>query len=286
MTELAVREDTTTAPTLIQAAAADLQQAAHIADVLCKTSFVPKEFRGKPEEGTVAILYGQSVGLDPQTALQQIYVIGGKPALYARAMVSIVLTAGHEIWTEEASPAKVVVCGRRAGTERIERSEWTIGRAQTAGYTSNTNYKKDPEAMLYARASGDVARRVAPDALLGMGHNVEELQAAEEADGVHRITTAKAARADRPRTILEAAAAVTPPSSPGAKPDTPTVDVDNLLDAIAATDNADALREIWRTAASLPENEAATVRDLVSTRIEQLRVLNAQSESETTEQES
>jgi len=284
MTELAVREDTSTAPTLIQAAAADLQQAARIADVLCKTSFVPKEFRGKPEEGTVAILYGQSVGLDPQTALQQIYVIGGKPALYARAMVSIVLTAGHEIWTEEASPAKVVVCGRRAGTERIERSEWTIGRAQTAGYTSNTNYKKDPEAMLYARASGDVARRVAPDALLGMGHNVEELQAAEEVDGAHRITKAQASRV-KPRTILEAAAAVTPPSSAGEKPDTPTVDVDNLLDAIAATDNADALREIWRTAASLPNDEAATVRDLVTTRIEQLRELNAQTEADAAEQE-
>lgn len=275
MTELAVREDTSPVISQIEATVTDMRAAAQIAELMCKTSFVPKEFRGKPEEATVAILYGQTVGMDPVTSLQQVYVIGGKPALYARAMVSIVLNAGHEVWTEEASSTKVVVCGRRAGSERVERSEWTVERAKTAGYTSNALYQKDPEAMLYARASGTVTRRVAPDALLGMAHSAEELQIAEEDGGTHRITTAKASRTDRPRTILEAAAAIDASPAATGKPDTDqvSVDADNLLSAIEATDNADALREIWRTASALPEDQREEVRRLVTERIEDLAAL-------------
>jgi hypothetical protein len=160
---------------MIQNAAQDLTAAHYLAKALCNTSFAPTHFRGKPEEGAAAIMYGDTIGLDPLAALQNIFMISGKPGLYARTMVAIVLSKGHEVWTEEDTPQKVTVCGRRKGTDKIERSEWTIERARVAGYTNNAKYKTDPQAMLYARAAGDVARKVAPDALLGMAYNVEEL---------------------------------------------------------------------------------------------------------------
>jgi hypothetical protein len=152
----------------IEATARALVDAHKIGTALCRTAFVPKHFQGKPDDAAAAILYGSTIDMDPVTALQNIYVIGGKPALYARTMAAIVMSHGHELWTEEESEGRVTVAGRRKGSENVERVTWTSEMAQKAGYTSNANYKSNPRAMLYARASGDVARRIAPDALLGM----------------------------------------------------------------------------------------------------------------------
>ena len=56
--------------------------------------------------------------------------------------------------------------------------------------------------MLYARASGDVARHIAPDALLGMAYSVEELQEAPVGpDGVPDIATPRTG-ADRLRDAI------------------------------------------------------------------------------------
>lgn len=170
---------TTSVVSSIQETAKNLQAAMQIGTALANTIFVPTHFRQKPEECAAAILYGDTIGMDPVTSLQQIHVINGKPGLYARAMVAVVLSHGHEIWTEEAGPTKVVVAGRRKGTDNVERSEWTVDRARKAGYTTNKKYDTSPEEMLYARSSGDVARRVAPDALLGMAYSIEELELIE-----------------------------------------------------------------------------------------------------------
>lgn len=164
---------------LIQQTAIELDAAHRIATAIAGTSFVPVHFRGKPDECAVAILYGATVDFDPVTAVQQIYVIGGKPALYARAMVAIVLSKGHELWVENEEPGKVTVAGRRKGTDQVQRITWTTEDARRAGYTANKKYETDPRAMLYARASGDIARRIAPDALMGMAYTVEELELGE-----------------------------------------------------------------------------------------------------------
>lgn len=177
---LAVPTDATVALSatvnLIQETARNLQAAHQIAVALVQTPFVPAHFKNKPEDAAAAILYGASIGMDPVTSLQQVYVISGRPALYARAMVAIVLAHGHEIWTESESDGAVTVCGRRRGTANVEKVTWTSALATKAGYSSNKKYQTDPRSMLYARASGDVARRIAPDALLGMGYSFEEME--------------------------------------------------------------------------------------------------------------
>lgn len=175
-------------PSIIQTAAKDMNGAMTVANGIVGTSFVPQHFRGKPEEAAAAILYGATLGFDPLTSLQQLYSIGGKPALYSRAMVAVVLSKGHRIWTVEDKPDSVTVAGQRKGSENVEQITWTMERAKTAGYTSNANYRKDPHAMLYARASGDVARRIAPDALLGLAYSAEELQLGEGTTSTQKVT--------------------------------------------------------------------------------------------------
>ena len=201
--ELATIQPTTLGVASIEETAHALVSAHKIGTALCRTAFVPKHFAGKPEDAAAAILYGSTIDMDPVTALQNIYVIGGKPALYARTMVAIVLSKGHEIWTEEEAEGSVTVAGRRSGSEAVERVTWTAEMAQRAGYTNNANYKTNGRAMLYARASGDVARRIAPDALLGMAHNVEELTLSERPSNAERPASGLGAALAAPSVTAE-----------------------------------------------------------------------------------
>lgn len=160
----------------LSAWADSMQFAKALANALTSTAQCPEVFRGKPADAAAAIMRGIALGLDPSTALESIYVVADKTGLYARSMVSIVLAAGHEIWTEESTPESVTVCGRRRGSEHIERCTWTIQRAQQAGYTSNKKYSSDPQAMLYAKGAAEACRRIAPDALAGMAYSAEDIE--------------------------------------------------------------------------------------------------------------
>ncbi len=157
-----------------------LGSAHQIASALCTTAFVPRHFAGKPEEAAAALMLGDELGLAPVSALRSIFVIGGTPGMYARTMVALVQSRGHDVWTETETATKVVVCGRRAGSDKVERSEWTIDRARRAGYTNNKKYETSPEDMLYARAASTVCRRIAADVLSGIPYSVEELELEEK----------------------------------------------------------------------------------------------------------
>jgi len=196
--------------------------AAHrIGSALCSTAFAPAHFRGKPEEAAAAILYGAELGFSPTQALRSIFLIGGSPGLYAKQMVALVLTHGHEVWTEEKTDAKVTVKGKRAGSNHVITETWTTARAQKAGYTKNPKYGTDPQAMLYARAAADVCRQVAPDALAGLATSVEELEYEQPLPTV-RVTRAKAQPAPMPEPEFEQI---------DAAPATPEPDVEPPVDA-------------------------------------------------------
>lgn len=168
------------------------RDAAEFVRPLMQTDFIPAHFRPKgnsPEafqlalaSGTAAVLYGADLGISPLQALQNLYVIGGRPAMYAGLMVAIVQGNGHEIWTEELTDSRAVVCGQRRGSVHVERAVFTIARARQAGYTRNKKYTDDPQSMLLARAQADCCRRVARDALLGIGYSAEEMLDEEAAE--------------------------------------------------------------------------------------------------------
>jgi hypothetical protein len=194
MTELAVREASavTLMSTLVEWAD-EARAAASIAASLAKTPFVPNSLRGQTPEITVsnvtaAILTGRELGLQPMAALRSIDVIQGTPAMRALLMRALVQGAGHEVWDEKESATEVVVCGRRHGSDKVQRSTWTIARAQQLGLTGKDNWKKQPQAMLYARATAEVCRRVAADVLLGLPYAVEELDEADEQQPTQKRT--------------------------------------------------------------------------------------------------
>ena len=167
---------------MIMRAVEQMGHAHQLAQALASTAFVPQHFRGKADDVAAAIMYGAALGLDPMATLRSVYVVNGTPGVYARQMVAIAQAAGHDVWTEASTDDAVTVCGRRKGSEHVERVTWTPQRAQKAGYTSNKKYLTDPQAMLWARAASDVVRRIASDALAGLDTSVEELQVIEAVD--------------------------------------------------------------------------------------------------------
>lgn len=157
--------------------AQELAAAHQLGTALCGTEFVPSSFRGKPEAAAAAILAGKSLGLDPMNALANIFVVSGRPSMYARTMAALVMQAGHTIRRIQATEQSVIYEGKRKGDTTFTRVEWTIARAQKAGYTSNKKYQSDPIAMLTAKCQAEICRVIAPDVLTGIAAtSVEEVE--------------------------------------------------------------------------------------------------------------
>ena len=156
--------------------AQDARSAHLIAQSLSGTEFVSKEFRGRPDLVTAAILTGQEIGLEPMASLRSIDIIQGTPAMRAHALRALVQNAGHEIWLEESTETRAIVKGRRAGSSHVQTSVWTIDRAQKLGIANREQWRRQPQAMLVARATAEVCRLIASDVLLGMPYAVEELE--------------------------------------------------------------------------------------------------------------
>lgn len=167
--------------------AQDARDAHLVATSLAKTVFVPKEMQGKPELVTAAILTGQEIGLDPMASLRSIDVIQGTPAMRAHALRGLVQSRGHDVWVEESTETRAIVCGQRSGSERVQRSLWTMDRAQKLGLAGREQWRKQPQAMLVARATAEVCRLIASDVLLGMPYAVEELDIDEEAKPARKV---------------------------------------------------------------------------------------------------
>ena len=209
---------------------------------LVETAFVPESYRPKvdpratPEQkeqakqiaianATAAVLQGITLGLDPMTALQQIYIVHGRPGLYAKMMVALAQGHGHEVWDEDLSDSRAVVCGRRKGSEHITRIIVTMDQARKAGWTSNQSYTKTPQDMLWARAAARVCDRIASDVLKGVA-SVEEVQ-----DSI-KVTAAVGKRTVRPRA---AAAAIEAGPAEDLSLEDPSLEPD-AVDETAATE--------------------------------------------------
>jgi hypothetical protein len=174
-TDVAVRDEPAVGPDDLTAWAEQARQVHGIAKSLAGTSFVAKALQGRADEVTGIILAGRELGIAPMSALRSIDIIEGTPAMRAHALRGLVQAHGHEIWVEESTDTRAVVCGRRRLSTHVERSVWSIDRAKKAGLAHKKVWQAHPAAMLIARATAEICRLVAADVLLGMPYAVEEI---------------------------------------------------------------------------------------------------------------
>lgn len=250
-----------------------MDAAFNLAEKMCNTSLVPSIYRGKPNDGTAAILYGAELGLNPIQSLQQIFVVHGMPAIYARTMVALMKSKGHRVWTEESTDESVTVSAQRHNETHVETSTWTMERAERAGYVptidektgkfatnangkliGNEKYLKDPQAMLYAKAASEVCRKIAPDILLGIAYTREELEL-EEAANPTRVKSERVA-APKGGTAGLAEKLGVSPSNSGAKPEPAQANDADSADAPATEAEIKALVDGLAEGGITDKNEA------------------------------
>ena len=56
-----------------------LGEAREMAEMIARSDFAPKDYKGKPENVIIAVQMGADLGLKPMQALQNIAVINGRP---------------------------------------------------------------------------------------------------------------------------------------------------------------------------------------------------------------
>jgi len=229
---LAISHNTTEALRGLGEWVAAAQQAVQLVTPLVDTAFVPDAYRPKVDpratveqhtearqvavaNATAAVLQGITLGLDPLTSLQQIYIVHGRPGMYTRIKVALALSKGHEIWTEDLSDTRAVVAGRRKGSQEIQRVTVTMDQARKAGWTSNKKYAETPQDMLWARAAGRVADRVAADVLMGIA-SVEDIQ--DDAAADVQVTGTRTVKPRQARAITPAPATTPTGAQPAQAP--------------------------------------------------------------------
>ena len=253
--EVAIREEYQVDPTggRLVAWAQAASAANQLAISLCKTDFVPKrrvngvDVALSEGDATAMIIMGDELGFTPLAALRSIYIIHGTPALYARSMIALVLSRGHEIWTESSSDEKVEVHGRRKGSDKIEKSVWSKPRAEKAGYLKNSKYATNPQEMFYSKAAAEICRKIGADVLLGIPFSVEDLELeVENTDGdtSQKMTRTKKEPTEKVaiarKSATENAQEVEEPEfddEPDTKADTPAVNTDDSADQSTETED-------------------------------------------------
>lgn len=247
-----------------------------LAAKISDTDFVPKAFRKKPEAVMAALLTGRELGLGPMTALQRIHVIEGKAGLDAQGMRALALSHGHDLWIIESTPDKCTVGGRRRGSEHEQTVTWTIQEARTAGLAGKGNWKGYPRQMLQARATAEMCRLIAADALGGMAYSSEELE--DEKPAVITRATRAAAASTAPADVVTvttapAIAAAAPRTAPEASWDDDVTDaevIDTPAPSRTVNHTWDRPADDQEEQAALPieDGEAATTKQINKMSIE------------------
>lgn len=207
-----------------------------VANVLAKTTFVPKAMQGKPAEVAAAMMRSFEMAIDPLDGLGHMHVINGKVGYSAELMRRRIIEAGHEILFVETTDSRAVIKARRR--EHLDdESKW-----QTFMFTEENARKAKidlggyPADKLVARASSRMCRRMFPEVLAGASIAEDLIDAViieggdtavfddlpeEMRPALARGAATAAQRKRQPRKV--SAARVDP------KP-APTPDVDELLD--------------------------------------------------------
>jgi hypothetical protein len=155
-------------------ALATLDDAFRFSQMVSKSEFAPKDFRGKPESCMLAIQAGSEVGLSPMQSLQSIAVINGRPTIWGDAAMALVQSSPVceyiKEYVEGDGDALVAVCeAKRKGYPSPTVVRFSVADAKKAGLWGKSGpWQQYPARMLTLRARGFALRNAFADALRGL----------------------------------------------------------------------------------------------------------------------
>ena len=144
------------------------------ANAYAASKMVPEHFRNNPQDCYVVCELAEQLGVSPLAALQNIFMIGGKPG-YSAQFATALLNRSKAF----AGPIRHKVEGR--GTDQLSVTAYAplhdgdvvemtvdLALAKRENWTKNSKYKTMPEQMLKHRANKWLISMYAPEVLLGL----------------------------------------------------------------------------------------------------------------------
>ncbi len=181
----------------------NINDALQIAELLSQSTLVPDDYRGKPNDILVAMELGAEVGLGTLQSLQNISVIGKRPAIWGDALKGLVLGSPlceyvNEWWDENEQ--KAYCEAKRTGYPEPHVVSFGIEDARNAGLISGQkvsySWKTNPKRMCQMRARGFCLRDQFADVLKGLSklnladeRNVRDINASPDKGVMERGTS-------------------------------------------------------------------------------------------------
>lgn len=126
------------------------------------------------QEAMAIMLLCQAENLHPAVAMRDFYVIQGRPALKADAMLARFQQAGGSVNWKEYTDEQVTGVFSHPSGGTLELT-WTLAQAKKIGIATKDNWKNYPRAMLRARVISEGIRSVFPGCVVGV-YTPEEVQ--------------------------------------------------------------------------------------------------------------
>lgn len=152
-------------------------QALKIAETLSKSGLVPSAYKDKAADIVVAMAWGAELGLPPLSAIQNIAVINGRPALWGDAVLAIVKTKPDYEYVKESfdEATMTATCIAKRKGEPESKATFSQKDAEDAGLWGRSTWKAYPRRMLQMRARSFAIRDAFPHHMKGIGF-AEEVQ--------------------------------------------------------------------------------------------------------------
>ena len=165
---------------------AAFDQVSRVANMLSKSSIVPQNYQGKPEDCFIAVEMASRMNTSPIFIMQNLYVVKGKPSWAGQACMAMITSCGkfrsvRHVYTGERGTNNrgcYVEAIRISDGEIVRGTEVTLKMAQDEGWMSNSKWRNMPEQMLGYRAASFFARMFCPEAMMGL-QTTEEIYDAQ-----------------------------------------------------------------------------------------------------------
>lgn len=161
-----------------------LDLAIKAANVLSKSTLVPKEYQGNVANCIIALNMANRMGADPLMVMQNLYIVHGRPGWSSQFLISTFNTSrkfsalryewvgeeGKDDWGCRAWAIE------KATGEKLVGATVTIGLAKKEGWygKNGSKWQTMPQQMLMYRAASWFIRAYAPELAMGM-HTAEEI---------------------------------------------------------------------------------------------------------------
>ena len=158
----------------------NVAEAMNLAGLLAKSSLIPGNFRGKPDDILVAMMWSRNLGLPVLQGMQNIAVINGRPSIWGDAALAVVRRSGllesfKETITGQGDQMTATCRLTRKGDVEPYEFSFTVLDAKLAKLWNKPGpWMQYPKRMLQLRARGFALRNAFPDVLMGVGIREEE----------------------------------------------------------------------------------------------------------------